>query len=65
MDNHIANMVGGPEIAELRAIDIRCSRPLRAIQVAQAAGQEPDPRDIQALTDLEEQAAQLRSRLAG
>ncbi|MDO8608505.1 MAG: hypothetical protein Q7R40_18390 [Phaeospirillum sp.] len=65
MENRIASQLGprGAILTELSIIDIRSARPLRAVLIAQAAGQTPTAADLQTLTALEEGAAALRSRL--
>jgi len=65
MDNHIANRLGprGPILTELAVIDIRSTRALRAIQIAQATGQPAAESDVATLAGLDAQAARLRALL--
>jgi len=51
--------------SELDRIDRASSRALRAVLVAQSAGQEPDAADVERLAGYEASAKALRAELAG
>lgn len=56
-------VVNKPIFDQLQALDFSSARALRAIAVAQANNQSPDPDDINALKEHEASAASLREEL--